>query len=150
VDVAWDDVRKAWCGLAAVDEVGRVAVVVAAEDVEPALARSYAEFALSQLAPRLPEARRYAARRLAEYYNYWQAHLVGGEQITEEAFGDRLRLEGVRFRGEGAACLDFGHDLRMNVGGLVVVEAAADGRFRRAYWMTEPDAREARRTIRST
>jgi hypothetical protein len=104
------------------------------------------------LAQRLPEARRYAARRLVEYYNYYQAHLRDGEQVTATAFGDRLRLGGIRFRGEGAACLDFAHDLyrgdRLMAGGLVVVEAAADGGFRRASWMTEPDAREARRIRR--
>jgi hypothetical protein len=69
VEVTWDDERQVWCGHAAIDRVGRVEVVFAPEDVEPDVARSYAEFALSRLAPRLPEARRYAARRLVEYYN---------------------------------------------------------------------------------
>src|SRR5262249_54556350 len=73
-----------------------------------------------------------------------------GEQLTEEAFARRLRLEGIRFTGEGNACLDFGHDLyrgdRLYEGGLVVVEASADGHFRRAYWVTRPDAEVPRLT----
>ena len=40
-----------------------------------------------------------------------QAHLPDGQQVTGTAFGDRLRLERIRFRGEGAAWIDFGHDL---------------------------------------
>lgn len=153
MEVAWDDERQVWCGHAAIDGVGRVEVVIAPEeDVEPDVAQSYAEFALSRLAPRLPEARRYAAHRLVEYYNCYHAHLPDGEQVTDAAFADRLRLEGIRFRGEGKACLDWGHDLyrgdRLMAGGLVVVEAAADGRFRRAYWMAEPDAQEARQSRR--
>ncbi len=150
MEVAWDDQRGLWCGHANADD--RVEVAIAAGDSDPELARSYAAFALSRLAGRVGEARRYAAHRLVEYYNYYHGHLPDGEQITAEEFAERLKLEGIRFRGTGAACLDFGHDLYsghyLNQGGLVVVEAAADGRFRQAYWVTEPDAREARRTRR--
>jgi hypothetical protein len=153
VEVAWDDRRRVWCGHAALDGVNPVEIVIFPGDSEPAVARSYAEFALAQLAQRLPEARRYAARRLVEDYNDYQAHLRDGEQVTAAAFAERLRLEGIRFRGEGAVRLDFAHDLyrgdRLMAGGLVVVEAA-DGGFRRASWMTEPDAREVRRARHCT
>lgn len=152
MEVVWDIERKVWRGHAVVDAVGRVEVVIAAVDVEPALGRFYAQFTLARLAERLPEARQHAARRLLEYHNYYQAHLPDGEQVTHAAFADRLRLEGIRFRGEGTACLDFSHDLyrgdSLMAGGLVVVEAAADGRFLRASWMTEPDAQEARQSRR--
>ena len=111
MEAVWDDRQQVWYGHTVIDEVGRVEVIIVPGDVEPAIARSYAEFALPRSAQRLPEARRYAARRLIEYYNYYQAHLADGEQVSAAAFGDRLRLEGIRFRGEGAACLDFGHDL---------------------------------------
>ncbi|HMF12554.1 MAG TPA: hypothetical protein VKE94_09620 [Gemmataceae bacterium] len=152
MELTWDDALRVWRGHLALDGAKEIQLVIPAGDGEPALARSYAEFTLSQLAPRLSAARRYAARRLVEYYNYWQAHQPNGQQVTSQEFADRLRLEGARFRGEGRACLDFAHDLYpgdpQNAGGLVVVEASADGRFLQAYWMTEPDAREARQ-IRS-
>jgi hypothetical protein len=154
VEVVWDEPRGLWCGHAILDADGRLEVAVAVGDIEPILARSYAAFALSQIAPRTADARRYAARNLVEYYNYFHSHLPDGEQVTVEEFAARLRLEGVRFRGEGAACLDFGHDLYrgggLYTGGLVVVEADTGGKFRRAYWVTEPDAQEPRRIRRCT
>jgi hypothetical protein len=154
VEVAWDEQQSLWRGHAALDAEGRVEVAVTAGDTALDLARSYAAFALSRLASQTTDARRYAARKLVEYYNSFQAHLSNGEQVTAEGFAARLRLEGIRFRGEGAACLDFGHDLYrgdyLHAGGLVVVEADAGGKFRRAYWVTGPDAQEARRTRRCT
>jgi hypothetical protein len=148
VEVSWDEQRKAWYGHAFLNGAGRVDVLISPGQLEPAVARSYAEFVLPLLAESLPRASRYAARRLIEYYNYYQAHLPKGEQITVAAFADRLRLEGIRFRGEGVSFLDFAHDLYRDhefmAGGLVVVEASADARFRQAYWISEPDAREAR------
>jgi hypothetical protein len=150
--VNWDEARQVWYGHADIPGAGLIEVVIDREGVEPALARSYAEFALSQLAPRLPEARQFGAKQLVEYYNYWQAHLPNGEHVSVPAFDQRLRLEGARFRGEGRVRLDFAHDLypgdSLNAGGLVVVEADADGKFVEAYWMTEPDAREARQARR--
>ena len=152
MDVAWDDTRQIWCGHAVLDGIGRIEVAIVPKDVEPAVARSYADFALPSLTTRLSEARQYAAHRLLEYYNYYQAHLPDGAQVTDALFAGRLRLEGIRFRGEGAASLDFAHDLyqndRLMAGGLVVVECTAAGRFRRASWMTEPDAQDARRIRR--
>ncbi|HEY1186921.1 MAG TPA: hypothetical protein VGE74_04655 [Gemmata sp.] len=154
VEVVWDEQRSLWCGHTVLDADGRVEVAITAGDIGPELARSYAALTLSQLAPRTADARRYAARKLAEYYNYFHAHLPDGEQVTAEEFASRLRLEGVRLRNEGDARLDFGHDLYRSggqyAGGLVVVEADAGGKFRRAYWVTEPDAQEARRTRRCT
>ena len=154
MEVAWDEQRGLWCGHAALDTDGRVEVAIAVGDIEPDLARSYAAFALSRIAPLTADARRYATRKLVEYYNHYHAHLPGGEQVTAGEFAARLRLEGLRFRGEGDACLDFGHDLyrgdRLFAGGLIVVEARADGTFGRASWVTEPDAQEPRRTRRCT
>jgi hypothetical protein len=154
VEVAWYQQHGLWCGSAALAPDGRVEVAIDPSDVEPELARSYASFALSRLAPRTADARRYAARKLVEYYNYFQSHLRDGEQVTAEGFADRLRLEGIRFQGDGAARLDFGHDLYpgggLYTGGLVVVEADATGTLRRVYWVTEPDAQEPRRSRRCT
>jgi hypothetical protein len=154
VEVAWDEQRGLWRGHAALDSDGRVEVAIAAGGLDPDLARSYAAFALSRLAPLIADARRFAARKLRDYYNYYQAHLPDGERLTAEEFAARLRLEGVRFRVEGAARLDFGHELYrgdyLYAGGLVVVEADAGGKLRRAYRVTEPDAREPRRTRRGT
>jgi hypothetical protein len=148
--LAWDSEQHRWRGLAALDADSRVEVVVIPGEVEPAVALAYARFAFSQLASRVGKAQRYAARRLLDYYNCYNAHLQEGEQLTEEAFARRLRLEGIRFTGEGSACLDFGHDLyrgdRLYEGGRVVVEASADGHFRRASWVTRPDAEEPRLT----
>jgi hypothetical protein len=111
----------------------------------------YAGFAHSRLGPRVRQAREYAAAKLLEYYNYFQSHLSAGEQLTPAEFAERLRLEGVRFGREGRAWLYFGHGLYRGdyqyEGGLVVVRSTADGKFRRASWVTEPDAREIRRTI---
>jgi hypothetical protein len=154
VDVAWDDARGLWFGHAILDSDGRIEVAIDPGDTEPELTRSYAVFALSQLTPRVGAARKYAAGRLIEDYNALRAHLLDEERVTAEEFAKRLRLERFRFRDEGVACLDFSHDLYrgdyLYEGGLVVVETAADGRFRRAYWVTEPDAREAHRTNRCT
>jgi len=137
VEVVWDEQCGLWRGHAALEADGRVEVAITAGDIEPALARSYADFALSRLGPLTANARIYAARQLVEYYNYFQSHLPNGEQVTPEEFAARLRLEGIRFQGEGGARLDFGHDLYrgdyLYAGGLVVVEADASGKFRRAY-----------------
>jgi hypothetical protein len=154
VEVAWDEQRGIWHGYAALNSDGGVEVAISVGEIDPDLARSYASFALSRLAPLTADARRYAARKLLEYYNSFQAHLPDGEQFTAEEFAARLRLEGIRFWGEGAARLDFGHDLyrgdSLYAGGLVVVEADVGGAFRRAYWVTEPDAQEPRRSRRRT
>lgn len=110
----------------------------------------YSRFAFRQMRSRIDEARRYAAHRLLEYYNYYNAHLKVGEQLKEDEFIERLALEGIRFSSTGAAQLDFKHTLYRGhdfyEGGLIVVETAVDGQIRDAYWVTRPDAEECRRT----
>jgi hypothetical protein len=150
MDVAWDEERRSWRGHADLGTDLRVEVVIASRHAEPALARSYAEQTLGRLVGRLGEARQYAARQLAGHYNDFQAHLPDGEHVTDEEFAGRLHLERLRFLATGAVRLDFRHDLYRGdplfAGGLVVVEATPVGQFRRASWVTEPDARPVRRT----
>jgi hypothetical protein len=149
---AWDESHRLWRGIVNVGSATRVEVSVFPGDVEPSLALSYAEFALTLIAHRIDEARQFAARRLVGDYNDWNAHLPDGEELTLEQFAGRLRLEGIRFRGEGVSSLDFAHDFYRGdylfEGGLIVVEATAEGRFVRPRWVTEADAEECRRTRR--
>jgi hypothetical protein len=123
-----------------------VAVVPGKGDRNTALAN--AEIAFSRIASRVQEAQRFAASQLLEYYNYHNAHLSAGEHLTAEAFARRLQLEGMWFGGKGRARLYFGHDLyrsdHLNEGGLILVQASTEGEFRRASWITEPDAQEPR------
>lgn len=148
MDVSWADEQRLWRRTAKVgaDICIAVAVVPGKGDRDTALA--YAEFAFSRIALRVQEAQRFAASHLLGYYNYYNAHLTAGEQLTAEAFAKRLQLEGMWFGGKGRARLYFGHDLyrrdHLYEGGLILVQATAAGEFRRASWITEPDAQEPR------
>lgn len=151
-DLVWNCDQRLWHGVATLDADTQVEVVVIVGDLAPDIALAYARFAFSQLASKLESARRFAAHKLLEYYNYYNKHLKDGEHLTDEEFAMRLRLEGVRFTGEGRTHLDFGHDFYrghyLEEGGLVVVDATAEGRFTKAYWVSKSDAEEARRLRR--
>jgi hypothetical protein len=142
--LTWDDDRHRWCGHATVDGNTKVEVAVVPGDGEPAVALAYARLAFSRLVTRLDKARQFAARKLVPSYNYYNAHLQDGEQVSESGFARRLRLARIRFRGDGAARLDFGHDMYpgdyLYAGGLVVIQVTAEGRFRSAGWVSKPDA----------
>jgi hypothetical protein len=154
MEVAWDEGQQLWRGTATLGPDGPVGVVVVPGRGDRDTALAYARFALALVGSCVRQAREYAAAELLGYYNYSQAHRSEGEQLTAEEFAERLRLEGIRFGREGHARLYFGHSLYRDdyqlEGGLVVVEATAEGEFRRTYWVTEPDAREPRRIIRGT
>jgi hypothetical protein len=149
MNLFWDDERRRWQGTVEVSPTARISVAVLPGVADRDSALTHAEFALSQLISRINEARQYAARRLLGYYNYYNAHLSNGEQLTEESFAARLELEGIRFGGAGQARLYFGHDLYRGEGiyegGLVLVKVSGAGQFRQASWVTEPDARGFRR-----
>jgi hypothetical protein len=158
MEVAWDEDQRLWRGTVTLGPDAEIGVVIVPGRGDRDTAFTYAKFALSRLGPGVHQAKEhqakeYAATKLLEYYNYYQAHLSAGEQLKPGEFADRLRLEGIRFDGEGGARLYFGHRLYRGdyqyEGGLVVVEMTADGEFRRAYWVTEPDAREPRRIMRN-
>jgi hypothetical protein len=125
-----------------------VAISTGKGDRDTALA--YAELGLSRIAAHVPEAQEFAAGHLLEYYNYYNAHLTAGETLTLVAFAGRLQLAGIRFGARGRARLYFSHDLYRNdhlfQGGLILVEASAVGKLRRASWITAPDAQDPRLT----
>lgn len=154
MDIVWDEPHRLWRGTATPDATAPVGVLVVPGRGDRDTALAYARFALSRLGPRIRQAREYAAAQLLGYYNYYQAHLSGGEQLTAAEFAGRLTLEGIRFGREGRARLYFGHGLHrgdyQHEGGLVVVEATAEGEFRRAFWRTEPDSRAIRQALRGS
>jgi hypothetical protein len=150
----WDSANHCWKGNAILPSGDFIEVGVVSKSKKPAIALEYARFAFGQIGSRIEEGRRYAARQLLEYYNYYNAHLKTGEQLQEEQFVQRMELERIRFSSKGAARIDFKHTLYLGdciyEGGLIVVEATVDGQFREAYWVTGPDAEEIRRTGRCT
>ncbi|MGL6072881.1 MAG: hypothetical protein ACRC8S_01840 [Fimbriiglobus sp.] len=152
MQLTWDEQRRLWYGYASFTEEHQIEVGISVGSDEPEVIRAYAEFAFSRFTRNFRDAQAYAARKLADSYNYYQSHIQDGEQVTPEHFGARLRLEGIRFRGEGKAHFDFCHDLYrgdyLHEGGLVVVETSVDGKLRRAYWVTEPDAEDLRQKRR--
>jgi len=147
--LAWDDEQHLWRGEITLADESCIEVVVVPKGVDSTLALSYATFAFSLIVPKIDEARDFAARKLVKYYNYYNAHLQDGEQLTVEQFSQRLRLERIRFRGEGRASLDFAHTLyrgdNLYAGGLIVVDVTREGSFKKPAWVTEPDAEELRR-----
>lgn len=147
MEMTWDNVRRIWHGFET-QAHGKVYLTVDPEGIEPKLALSYAQFTWSLLSPRLEDAQRFAAQQLIEDYNYQADFSPKRKRVSELEFAQRLRIEGVRFRKHGFARIDFAHDLYEGhdrlAGGLVVVESAADGTFRQAYWVDRLDSQDVR------
>lgn len=103
--------------------------------------------AISALVDRIAPACSYAAAELQPYYNYFNSHVKGAEQVSAAEFAARMRLEGLRLISGGDAWLEFAHDFddgqRLLKGGLICICVSPDGTFTHAAWMSQPDAETA-------
>lgn len=148
----WDAAGKRWWGRVEVISGRPAEVAVHAGRRDPAVALALAKLAVTRIAPRIDEARAFAARELLEYYNVFNAHLRNGEQLDEETFAGRLELEAIEFTYKGSSFIEFRHSLyrgfRNFEGGLILVIARFDGEFRKAAWVSAADAEEMRRNMR--
>ncbi len=150
--LTWHSNAGCWHGQVLLPSGSHVDVTIPSKNQDP-LALEYSRLTFAQISSRIGDARAYAAKKLLEYYNYYNSHIKNGEQLSEEEFTQRMELEGIRFSAKGRARIDFSHTLYqgdyLNQGGLIVVEATMDGRLRKAYWLTSPDAEECRKTRKS-
>jgi hypothetical protein len=153
-DLKWDGSGRRWHGKFEIAPGHAIEVAVRAGRREPAVALELARMAFPLIRPRLDEARTFAAGKLLDYYNSFNAHLRDGEQLSEAEFAARLELEAIWFTETGSSTLDFRHSLYRGQhnweGGLIVVFARVDGTFARASWVTAADTDEWRRTRSGT
>jgi hypothetical protein len=146
--LTWNEAGRCWSGRVEMTPGRWVDVAVLTRRRDPTVALALARQAFPRIQPRLDEARSFAAAQLQAYYNAFNAHLRGGEQVSETEFAARLELEAIEFKEKGSATLYFGHRLyrgfRPYEGGLIVVFARSDGEYRKAAWISAADAEDWR------